>query len=444
MQSLRTTTALFSALIAIAAVLFSIKSPSGSINSTSRPKYYIPNEKSDFLEHVKDAFARAGYELITNENYTENWHTMWTFHNPFWNREPSVDLPTMMQELKPHQKVNHLPGASRFTSKIELTKHLNHLHFLPRSYLLPNQYSDFLDFCNKSKDSGGYWVRKGGSHRGVKIVRPDDPSLNSSEKEVVVQQYIKPYLIDNKQWDLGIYIAITSIEPLRVYYFDNVLIRACTEDFEEDLMNAKRDSYVVSDDYLPPWGLPSLRPYYTWGMSTLNVIRAHFHAQGIDFDEIFEEMKWKVLELIKSNVKSLERSAMKYPHGQRSFYSMYRVDFILDRELKSWITEINQSPNLSSGHFPDLATMFQRIVYSLLSLAGLTPGGLHHPETNEEDLEILLHANDIDIAYSLCSSCSQNCSTSDRCVLCRKCRTPVQSAYLKVRHFITVLQLYMI
>jgi len=160
-----------------------------------------------------------------------------------------------------------------------------------------------------------------------------------------------------------------------------VLIRACTEDFEEDLFKAHRDSYVVSDDYLPPWGLPSLRPFYTWGMSTLNVIRAHFHKQGLslnaylftwglgfEFDEMFDVMKGNVLELIKSNVRGLERGSLKYPHGQRSFYSMYRVDFILDRNFNPWITEINQSPNLSSGHFPDLATMFQRIAYSLLSL----------------------------------------------------------------------------
>ena len=79
---------------------------------------------------------------------------------------------------------------------------------------------------------------------------------------------------------MGLYIAITSVSPLRLYYFDNVLIRACREAFVEDLEKAPRDAYVVDDDYLPPWGMPSFRPYYTWGMSTLNVLRAFFHIQG--------------------------------------------------------------------------------------------------------------------------------------------------------------------
>lgn len=57
--------------------------------------------------HVEEAFERAGYRLVTNENVSADWHTMWTFHNPFWNREPSVDLPAMMLKLKPHQMVIH-------------------------------------------------------------------------------------------------------------------------------------------------------------------------------------------------------------------------------------------------------------------------------------------------------------------------------------------------
>ena len=81
-------------------------------------------------------------------------------------------------------------------------------------------------------------------------------------------------------FDVGIYIAITSVNPLRMYYFDNVLIRACAEEYVEDLTQAPRDAYVVADDYMPPWGLPSFRPFYTWGMSTLNVLRAYFHSQG--------------------------------------------------------------------------------------------------------------------------------------------------------------------
>lgn len=61
---------------------------------------------------------------------------------------------------------------------------------------------------------------------------------------------------------------------------------------------------------------------------------------GVEFEKIFDEMKENILELIGSYAERLEVSARKYPHGQRSFYSLYRVDFILDQNLKPWITEV--------------------------------------------------------------------------------------------------------
>lgn len=91
-------------------------------------------------------------------------------------------------------------------------------------------------------------------------------------------------------WDIGIYIAITSIDPLRLYYFDDVLIRFCQYDFNGDLLNAKKDSYVVADDYMPPWSISSLREYYKLGLSTLNVIRAYFNnnqSNLIQFNSYF-------------------------------------------------------------------------------------------------------------------------------------------------------------
>ena len=61
---------------------------------------------------------------------------------------------------------------------------------------------------------------------------------------------------------------------------------------------------------------------------------------------------------------------------------------------------------------------------------------MHHPSSSDQDLDVLFHANDIDIGYSVCEQCNQDCQASPKCALCRPCRTPKQSADLKVLQFV--------
>ena len=91
--------------------------------------------------------------------------------------------------------MNHIPGASYFTSKVDLAKYTTNLTFVPKSFLLPKQHSEFTEYQRLHPEIT--WVRKGRSHRGVRIVHPKDASLAQEDaKESVLQQFIRPYLID--------------------------------------------------------------------------------------------------------------------------------------------------------------------------------------------------------------------------------------------------------
>lgn len=54
-----------------------------------------------------------------------------------------------------------------------------------------------------------------------------DIDLSKGSDQNFVQEYIaNPFLVDERKFDIGIYTVLTSIDPLRVYVYDQeVLIR---------------------------------------------------------------------------------------------------------------------------------------------------------------------------------------------------------------------------
>ena len=59
--------------------------------------------QSDQLAHVKDAFARLGYEQA--ESAADDWTVLWAFHSPFHQREGEPDVPALVDKMKSHQMV---------------------------------------------------------------------------------------------------------------------------------------------------------------------------------------------------------------------------------------------------------------------------------------------------------------------------------------------------
>lgn len=82
-----------------------------------------------------------------------------------------------------------------------------------------------------AKPNGG----KGGE--GIQLVQkfkdiPKDYS-KGEYKELLVQRYIKtPLLLDNKKFDLRLYVLIVGFDPIRAYLADEGLARLCTEDYK--------------------------------------------------------------------------------------------------------------------------------------------------------------------------------------------------------------------
>ena len=155
--------------------------------------------------------------------------------------DTSEGFRTLFHFIQPWQCVNHFPGMTNIARKIRLAQNLEFMKkrfykdfsFFPRTYVLPRDFLAFKKcFGSKGISKTTYIVKPdgGAQGRGIFLTRKIDDIDKGSP--CVAQSYIKnPLLIENKKFDLRVYVLITSCHPLRIYLFRDGLVRLCTEDF---------------------------------------------------------------------------------------------------------------------------------------------------------------------------------------------------------------------
>ena len=64
----------------------------------------------------------------------------------------------------------------------------------------------------------------------------------NSKGNFVIQEYIdNPFLVDNLKFDMRLYVLVTSVDPLRIFLYDEGIVRFATVEYqapnEENLKN---------------------------------------------------------------------------------------------------------------------------------------------------------------------------------------------------------------
>ena len=75
--------------------------------------------------------------------------------------------------------------------------------------------------------------------------------IPSKEKDckMIVQEYISnPLLIDDLKFDIRIYVLMTSIDPLKLYIFEDGLVRFSTEKYSNRLEDLE-DVFIHLTNY---------------------------------------------------------------------------------------------------------------------------------------------------------------------------------------------------
>jgi len=386
-----------------------------SLSSTSKaPKYvvYSKNPNGAFLKHIDSGFHRFGYSKEVF-NSTDDWDVMWAHDYPF------KKIREKMLAMKPGQKVNKFPGSGFITNKVNLAT--SGLKNVPQAFQIPDEKEKFLEFAKEHPDM--MFVQKNNNHRGIKIEKMEN--LNLDDEGSFIQEFIhNPLMVDGYKFDIGIYTTLTSVDPLRIYvHYNDVLLRFCPTKYHpfdaED-----RDKYVVGDDYLPSWEVPSFTKYMDdkAAFSFRDTLNAYIiNSMKMDPNKMWDEIYSTIVEVYQNTETHFAKAVRNYPHKD-AFFEMVRFDFVIDDELNVYLMEANMSPNLSSAHFSANAGLYEEVVDALLRLVGVVGVGQHGNTDAVRDKDILVSPE----------LCSRPCDCSvEECQLCLPCLSPRDVGVLK-------------
>lgn len=222
---------IFAALLGI--VILKIKLPQlyrqfvSVVSNDDNYQIWLSSKEPSRLDLERNIFKLLQYKEIDIGFWNKKWDILWSVEYPFHRHKEHL------KDLQSHQRINHFPGMSNLTIKKNLATKFSHYGFIPNGFTFPSMRDDFERFCAANPEKK--FVEKNWNNRGVKLVSNRNEinfeSLSMNEK--FLQEFIgNPYLIDNRMFDIGVYVLITSFDPLRVYKFNKeILLRFCAEDY---------------------------------------------------------------------------------------------------------------------------------------------------------------------------------------------------------------------
>ena len=266
------------------------------------------------------------------------------------------------------------------------------LPFYPETYHLPAEYSDL----HKAFSSSKLWIQKpSASSRGIgiKIISKMPPANGDN---IIVQKYISnPMLINSLKFDLRFYVAVTSLDPLVVFVYDNGLVRLATQPYEtsaKDLsnlgihltnfsINKNLEGFVATNDVSKDgtgnkWSHHPFWPYLA--------------EHGFDPEVI----KGRIDDAIVQTIIAATRSFRIQKNASVS-YELFGFDVMLDADGNVFILEVNISPAMGTSSELDkvIKTPLNIDLFNMILLPkpGSKLSALDIPEQTPASNYLMLH-----------------------------------------------------
>ena len=389
------------------------------------PPAYRPrmNKWQNMPQCIKDTCKNGGIALIKN---IENCNIIWKLMH--YNK-----MKELIRIINRSQKYNHFPCTFQLGRKDHLYKHIkyykrlfpNLYNFLPSTYIVPTDSTNFENDFKKYRKA--IWIVKPvnmSRGRGVHILRGESEykfllkkSLNLNISQFLISRYIdKPHIINKKKYDLRIYVLIASFSPLRIYLYNNGLVRFATEDYKKgdyDNIFIHLTNYSINKNnlkYKPNQNLDFMKSENEEGeenfdenddnevdddSSKWSLIEYRHFFQKMGKEKIMKSI-WKQIEdiVIKTVISVSEDNYKEISINKiNSLFELYGFDIMIDENFRAWLIEVNVNPSLHCSSPLDISIKTD-LITDIFNIIGIIP--YNHNKNGENIFNYLMKKTKVD------------------------------------------------
>jgi len=189
------------------------------------------SDSAHIYNAVVNSCKAAGFTMLESNN-THLFNLQWTGYIG------ANDI----KHLNKYQKTNHFPGSSQLGRKDLLWRNMSRMRskfpkdfvITPLSYLIHEEYDAFQS--ERDRDPNSLWILKpvaASCGRGIKIYNSTQ-RVSKREGYLAAKYISNPHLLNGLKYDLRVYVLVTSFNPLRIYMYNDGLVRFATEKYSND------------------------------------------------------------------------------------------------------------------------------------------------------------------------------------------------------------------
>ena len=291
------------------------------------------------------------------------------------------------------QKINCFLNCEEYTSKSLLysnyrkfeDKYPMDYKYMFETFSYPEDKEEIeKKFKNyRFKSNNDIWmIKPKNSYNGQKISILSKFSDIKRNNYILTKYLYRPLLIKGYKFDLRIHGLVSGIKPLRLYLYNEGLVRIASEKYNFSKSMLKNKYAILTNLYLNiknkkkfiyPQNLSNLEESNLWNLETF---QNYCKRNSINYDKIFFEIGDIFIKAILSVREKLISFIEKNKFHFSNFYHLIGIDIILDQNLKPYLLELNKNCGLRNDNDAEKYFTYNLIV-DTINILGITQKNLN-------------------------------------------------------------------